>query len=182
LLSIFKSDSPYSIEIEPVEDIFQTGKIIQGFTVGEEVYRGGMAVLYSATKSGIEKPILLKVPRVGRDQPVESLIAFETELTVFKAPKSPYAPEFIGFGTMAKNPFIAMERVTGETLESMIQKQGTLSIDIALKIASNVAQAIQNFHSQEVIHLDLKPDNIIIRDNYEVTIIRLRISSSCAFS
>ncbi len=64
--------------IESINDIFQEGKEIDGFVIGEEVHRGGMAVLYEATKEGIDYPILLKVPRVGRDQPVESLIGFET--------------------------------------------------------------------------------------------------------
>ncbi len=179
--SFFKQESPYSIAIEAVEDIFQTGKMIKGFLVGEEIYRGGMAVLFSATKEGIDHPILLKIPRVGKDQPVESLIAFETELTILRALKSPYAPQFIGSGSMAKNPFIAMERIEGESLETMIQREGNLPIDVAIKITSNIAQAIQNLHSQEVIHLDLKPDNVLINKNLEVTLIDFGLAHHARF-
>ena len=67
---------PINSNIEAVDEIFQEGKVIDGFTLGKEVHRGGMASLYSASKEGIDIPILLKIPRVGRDQPVESLIGF----------------------------------------------------------------------------------------------------------
>ena len=72
-------------DIQAVEEVFQAGNVIDGFVLGDEVHRGGMAVLLSATKEGIELPILLKIPRVGRNQPVESLIGFETELTILRS-------------------------------------------------------------------------------------------------
>ena len=74
-------------DIEAVDDIFQEGKVVDGFVLGKELHRGGMASLFSATKAGIDLPILLKIPRVGKDQPVESLIGFETShLTDHKNP------------------------------------------------------------------------------------------------
>ncbi len=81
-----------------------------------------MASLYSATKEGVDVPILLKIPRVGRDQPVESLIGFETELTILRSLKSPYVPKFLGAGNMATRPYIAMERVGGRPLEDLIKE------------------------------------------------------------
>jgi len=93
--------------IEAVDDIFQEGKVVDGFVLGKEVHRGGMASLFSATKEGIDVPILLKIPRVGKDQPVESLISFETELTILRALKSPYVPQYLGSGNMATRPYIA---------------------------------------------------------------------------
>ncbi|WP_197711918.1 hypothetical protein [Polynucleobacter necessarius] len=74
-------------DIQAVDDIFQESKVVDGFVIGKEVHRGGMASLYSATKEGIDVPILLKIPRVGRDQPVESHIGFETELTILRSLK-----------------------------------------------------------------------------------------------
>ena len=100
-------------DIQAVDDIFQEGKVIDGFVIGKEVHRGGMASLFTATKEGIDVPILLKIPRVGKDQPVESLIGFETELTILRSLKSPYVPKFLGAGNMATRPYIAMERVEG---------------------------------------------------------------------
>ena len=77
-------------DIQAVDDIFQEGKVVDGFVLGAEVHRGGMASLFAATKEGIDLPILLKIPRVGKDQPVESLIGFETELTILRSLNVPY--------------------------------------------------------------------------------------------
>ncbi|TXI14537.1 MAG: protein kinase [Polynucleobacter sp.] len=159
--------------IESINDIFQEGKEIDGFVIGEEVHRGGMAVLYEATKEGIDYPILLKVPRVGRDQPVESLIGFETELTIMKALKSPYVPRLAGAGNMAKKPYIAMERLDGRPLDQLIEEQGGKLSDIqqTIEIVSNVALAIASLHAQDIIHLDIKPENILVTKDNKVAII-----------
>ena len=157
-------------DIQEISDIFQPGKEIDGFLIGEEVHRGGMAVLYEASKEGVEYPILLKVPRVGRDQPVESLIGFETELTVMKALKSPYVPRLAGTGNMAKKPYIAMERLDGRPLDKLIEEQGgkLSEIEQTIQIVSNLALAVVSLHAQDVIHLDLKPENILVTQDNRV--------------
>lgn len=160
-------------DIQAINEIFQEGHVVDGFTIGQEVHRGGMAVLYETTKEGIDYPILLKVPRVGRDQPVESLIGFETELTIMKALKGPYVPRLAGVGNMAKKPYIAMERLAGQPLDKMIEAEGgrLKAIDQAIEIGSNLALAVASLHAQDVIHLDLKPENILVTPDNKVTLI-----------
>ena len=163
-------------DIQAVDDIFQEGKVIDGFVIGKEVHRGGMASLFTATKEGIDVPILLKIPRVGKDQPVESLIGFETELTILRSLKSPYVPKFLGAGNMATRPYIAMERVEGRPLEDFIKEGKVFSIDEVVKIGADLAQAVQSLHSQDAIHLDIKPENILIDDKGKLTIIDFGLS------
>ena len=167
---------PINTEIEAVDDIFQEGKVVDGFVLGQEVHRGGMASLFSATKEGIDVPILLKIPRVGRDQPVESLIGFETELTILRSLKSPYVPKFLGAGNMATRPYIAMERVEGRPLEDLIKEGKEFTIDEVVKIGADLAQAVQSLHSQDAIHLDIKPENILIDDKGKLTLIDFGLS------
>ena len=171
MLSLFQSNIPAQNDIKAVDDIFQEGKEIDGFTLGEEIHRGGMAVLYSATKPGIDVPILLKIPRVGRDQPVESLIGFETELTIMRTLKSPYVPKFLGAGNMATRPYIAMQRVRGRPLEQLIQEGHIFEIEEVIQIGANLARAVHSLHAEDAIHLDLKPDNILIDDEGNLTLI-----------
>jgi serine/threonine protein kinase len=162
--------------IEAVDEIFQEGKVVDGFTIGQEVHRGGMASLYSATKEGIDVPILLKIPRVGKDQPVESLIGFETELTILRSLKSPYVPKYLGSGNMATHPYIAMERVEGRPLEEFIKAGKTFSVDEVVRIGADLAQAVQSLHAQDAIHLDIKPDNILMDDKGKLTLIDFGLS------
>jgi serine/threonine protein kinase len=163
-------------DIEAVDDIFQEGKVVDGFVLGKEVHRGGMASLFSATKEGIDVPILLKIPRVGRDQPVESLIGFETELTILRSLKSPYVPQYLGSGNMATRPYIAMERVEGRPLEDYIKEGKVFTIDEVVRIGADLAQAVQSLHSQDAIHLDIKPDNILIDEKGKLTLIDFGLS------
>lgn len=168
-------------EIEAVDEIFQEGKVVDGFLLEAEVHRGGMASLYSATKEGIDVPILLKIPRVGRDQPVESLIGFETELTILRSLKSPYVPKYLGSGNMATRPYIAMERVEGRPLEDFIKEGKVFTIDEVVKIGADLAQAVQSLHSQDAIHLDIKPENILIDDQGKLTLIDFGLSHHARF-
>ena len=172
MFSIFQNTSPYAYDIEAVDDIFQTGKTVDQFLIGDEVHRGGMATLKQAfINNDSSQSILLKIPRVGKDQPVDNLICFETELTILKSIKSPYVPRFIKGGNLAKNPYIAMERIEGISLEKVLQEQKPFSIEKSIVISLNLLRAIQDLHAQEVIHLDLKPDNVLINDNNDVYII-----------
>ena len=172
---------PINTDIEAVDEIFQDGKVVDGFILGTEVHRGGMASLYSATKEGIDVPILLKIPRVGRDQPVESLIGFETELTILRSLKSPYVPKYLGSGNMATHPYIAMERVTGRPLEDSIKEGKVFTIDEVVRIGADLAQAVQSLHSQDAIHLDIKPENILIDDQGKLTLIDFGLSHHARF-
>jgi serine/threonine protein kinase len=167
---------PIKTDIQAVDDIFQEGKVVDGFVLGKEVHRGGMASLFSATKEGIDIPILLKIPRVGRDQPVESLIGFETELTILRSLKSPYVPKYLGSGNMATRPYIAMERVEGRPLEDLIKEGKEFTVDEVVRIGADLAQAVQSLHAQDAIHLDIKPENILIDDKGKLTIIDFGLS------
>lgn len=172
---------PIKAEIEAVDDIFQKGKVVDGFTLGKELHRGGMASLFSATKEGIDLPILLKIPRVGKDQPVESLIGFETELTILRSIKSPHVPKYLGSGNMATRPYIAMEQVAGRPLEDLIKEGKKFSIDEVIDIGADLAQAAQSLHSQDAIHLDIKPDNVLIDDQGKLTLIDFGLSHHSRF-
>lgn len=170
-----------STEILAVEDSFQPGKVIDGFELGEEVHRGGMAVLVSAIKKGIDVPLLLKIPRIGRNQPVESLIGFETELNVMRSLDSPFVPKFFGAGNMATYPYIAMERVSATSLESIGEKIKQFPIEDVIRIGAALAQAVQSLHMQDVIHLDLKPDNILLDSAGKLTLIDFGLAHHAHF-
>lgn len=167
--------------IQPVVETFQTGNVIDGFVLEHEVHRGGMAVLFSATHPDIEQPILLKIPRVGRNQPVESLIAFETELNILAALDTPFVPKFLGAGDLATHPYIAMQRIDGKPLDVLIKETGRFPIEDVVRIGASIAQAVQALHAQHTIHLDLKPENILIGPDGRVTLIDFGLAHHAHF-
>jgi len=166
---------------QSVEEAFQSGNVIDGFVLQKEVHRGGMAVLFSATHPDHDLPILLKIPRVGRNQPVESLIAFETELNILSALDSPFVPKFLGAGNLATHPYIAMQRIEAKPLDVLIKETGQFAIEDVVKIGACVAQAVQALHSQHTIHLDLKPENILVGADGKITLIDFGLAHHAHF-
>lgn len=62
-------------------------------------------------------------------------------------------------------PCIVMEYVSGQTLFELVQQQGFLSSEIALAYIEQIGSALQSVHQQGILHRDIKPHNILIRDN-----------------
>ena len=167
--------------IQSVGEAFQSGNVIDGFVLHEQVHQGGMAVLFSATHPDIDLPILIKIPRVGRNQPVESLIAFETELNILAALDTPFVPKYLGAGNLATHPYIAMQRIDGKPLDDLIKERGKFPIDEVVKIGAALAQAVQALHTQHTIHLDLKPENILVGTDGKITLIDFGIRKPDCF-
>ncbi|MFM8153664.1 MAG: serine/threonine protein kinase, partial [Polynucleobacter victoriensis] len=74
---------------------------------------------------------------------------------------------------MAKKPYIAMEHLDGVPLDKIIKEDGGKLSDIekTIQIVSNVATAIATLHAQDVIHLDIKPENILVRPDNQIALI-----------
>jgi serine/threonine protein kinase len=171
----------HSPVIQAVDEVFQPGNIIDGFVLGDQVHRGGMAVLYAATKEGLDTPILLKIPRVGRNQPVESLIGFETEQNILRALDSPFVPKFLGAGNLSTHPYIAMQRVEGAPLEDQLEAGKQFPFGEVIRVGAALAQAVQSLHAQDVIHLDLKPENILFDSSGNLTLVDFGLAHHAHF-
>ena len=76
--------------------------------------------------------------------------------------KGPHVPRFVANGDFAVQPYIVMEYLSGPTLlRQMLDRR--LEIDEAVRIAIAMAAAIGDLHQQHVLHLDLKPANVLFR-------------------
>lgn len=151
-------------------DRLRPGAEIDGFTLGEPLHSGAMGNIFSVTKPGIARPLIMKVPRVGPDEPSEGIISFETEATIVPSLKGPHVPPFVAVGDLARTPYLVTEWVDGQSLEELVQT-GPLPFAQVAHIGAAIADALHSLHQQEVIHLDLKPANVILqRDGTAVLI------------
>ena len=115
-------------------------------------------------------PLLMKLPRTERGAGAGGLLAFETELMVLPTLSGPHVPRFVAAGELAKTPYLVVEWVEGSSLETLMAA-GPLSIDLASRYGAAVADALHSLHGQGAIHLDLKPENVIMRDSGEAVLI-----------
>lgn len=142
-------------------DRVATGTQIDRFTVGERVHSGAMGNLYRVTRPDLAAPMVMKVPRVGPNEPAEGIICFQTEATIVPALSGPHVPRFVAAGDLARIPYLVTEWVDGTSVEQRIAL-GALPPDSVARIGAAIADALHSLHQQEAIHLDLKPANIIL--------------------
>lgn len=150
------------------------GAEIDGFVVGELLHTGRMGRVLRAAPSGahgaLAPALVMKLPRIERGSGGEGLLAFETELMVLRELSGLHVPRFVAAGDLAKTPYLVMEWIDGATLESLL-KGGLLAVDAAARYGAAVADALHSIHSQGACHLDLKPENVIVRPSGEAVLI-----------
>jgi nucleotide-binding universal stress UspA family protein len=141
-------------ELEP-------GQRLDGFAIGACVHEGAMGRLFEATRPDTGFPMLMKVPRMGAADSAELLLAFETEVMILPRLKGPHVPRFVAAGDVTTVPYLVTERIAGASLDGDLRR-ARAAFELAA-IGAAAADALHSIHAQDVLHLDVKPDNIVVR-------------------
>ncbi|MCC8936364.1 protein kinase [Bradyrhizobium sp. Arg68] len=153
----------------------QPGAEIDGFTIGERLHRGGMAVLWSVTHPGITVPLLMKVPLVAEGEDPAAIVSFEMEQMILPRLSGPHVPACFGTGDFERQAYVVMERIPGQTLYKRLDDL-PIAYEEARGIAGKIASALTSLHRQNVIHHDIKPSSIMFRDHGEAVLIDFGLS------
>ena len=146
------------------------GMEIDGFLLGDLVHKGGMARLWSVTREDLTQECLMKVPLMGEGDDPAAIVSFEMEQMILPRLVGPHVPRFIANGDFAVQPYIVLERLPGKSLYPMLEKL-PLPPQEVVDIGTKIAVALDSLHRQHVVHLDLKPSNIMFRDTGEAVLI-----------
>lgn len=138
-----------------------SGALIEGFEVGARIHIGGMADLYDVRRPGDATRMIMKVPRVGANESSANIISFETEATILPALTGSHVPRFIAAGDITRVPYLVMERIEGTSLEAFV-RGGALPVADVIRVGAAIADALNSLHQQDVVHHDVKPDNVIL--------------------
>jgi nucleotide-binding universal stress UspA family protein len=156
------------------------GQIIDGFRLEAPLNPGGMANLWRVTRTADgasptdAMPLLMKIPFTrGGESPV-NIVGFETEGMILPRLSGAHVPRFVKAGDFS-NPYIVMELIAGQSLKARLDAT-PLPPDETAAIGAQIAVALHDLHRQHVIHLDLKPSNVIIRDSQEAALIDFGLS------
>lgn len=136
---------------------------IAGYRTLRAIGEGGMARVYLAERIHDGLQLVLKVldPSLRRDE--RFLQRFVREYQLIAAIENEHVARIFDQGFAAAQPFIAMEYLSGGTLAVRIH-EGMSSL-AALRLTSQIAKALDAIHAHDVVHRDLKPQNIMFRDN-----------------
>ncbi|HEY2927162.1 bifunctional serine/threonine-protein kinase/universal stress protein [Piscinibacter sp.] len=152
--------------------VLNEGDVVDGFRLDERIHQGGMANLWRVSRvDGADTmPLVMKVPRIkGGDDPA-TIVGFEVEQMIMPTLSGPHVPKFVARGDFTRQPYIVMERIGGTSLRARLD-DAPLPIAELARIGAQVATALHALHSQHVLHLDVKPSNIMLRASGEAVLI-----------
>ncbi len=166
----FEAPRPTTFPFRPL----QAGQVIDGFRLERHLHQGGMAQLWQVVAvdpdsanglpptDGEPMPLIMKVPRIMNGENPASIVGFEVEQMILPSLSGVHVPRYVAKGDFTHQPYIVMERIPGDTLRPRLDA-APLPIDDVVRIGIQVATALHDLHRQHLVHLDVKPSNVMFR-------------------
>ena len=152
------------------------------YEIYQELGGGGLATVYLARDIKTSEIYAVKVLRGYMTEDPETLARFEREARLMSELNDPHFVRVFDYGKHGDQPFMVMEFVEGDTLKIMILEKGRLPVGQALSIARQVACGLATIHRHEVIHRDIKPQNIMVRPDGKIKIMDFGIAKAMNMS
>jgi serine/threonine protein kinase len=155
--------------------LHEPGVIVDGFRLEDRMHQGGMAVLWRVSRPGTVAPMLMKVPRIGEGADPAAIVSFEMEQMILPRLSGVHVPKFIAAGDFAVQPYLVMEAIANTSLLPKLTELPLPYGEVA-EIGVKIAQALDDLHRQHVVHLDIKPSNIVFRPTGEAVLLDFGLS------
>ncbi len=148
------------------------GRLIGGrYRLIAPLGEGGMATLWRAMDEQLDREVAVKLlrPQFGNDPGFAA--RFKQEARSAGSLSHPNIVSVYDYGTDAETggQFIVMQLIDGQDLAAILEKNGPLKVDDAVRIAIGVASALEAAHRRGIVHRDVKPGNILIDHDVKVT-------------
>ncbi|HUV13558.1 MAG TPA: protein kinase [Acidobacteriota bacterium] len=155
-------------EIPPIDEL--VGRIVSHYQVVEKLGGGGMGVVYKAKDTRLARFVALKflLDRLLPDP--KALKRFEREARAASALNHPHICTLFDVGQHEGRPFIVMELMGGQTLSRTIPEEGLPESEV-LKLAVQIADALEAAHDGGFVHRDIKPSNIFVTQRGEAKVL-----------
>jgi eukaryotic-like serine/threonine-protein kinase len=145
------------------------GTRLGSYEVIDALGAGGMGEVYRARDSKLGRSVAVKIVREGLADP-DHVVRFEREAKVLASLNHPHIASLYGMEEADGRHFLVMELVEGETLADRLRR-GALPVEDTLKIALQIADALEAAHEKSVVHRDLKPANVKITPEEKVKVL-----------
>jgi serine/threonine-protein kinase len=145
-------------------------KTIEHYEIVRKLGTGGSGVVYLATDTLLQRPVVLKILRAGvlSAEKMRSTVLREARLA--SAIEHPNVCAIYEVGESSDGGYIAMQYVPGESLDRLIAR-GPASLQLVLSIGIQIADGLQAAHALGIFHRDLKPQNVMLTDGGLVKIL-----------
>ncbi len=141
-----------------------TGRVIAGrYRLSHRIDRGGTAEVWRAHDERLDRDVAVKILGVAADPAFRD--RFTTEAQRAASVSHPNIVTIFDEGQDGNDAFIVMEEVRGRSLRDLIAERGALPIGEAVRIVGQIGAALDATHRAGLVHLDVKPANVIVNDD-----------------
>lgn len=156
-----------------VTDPLLNSTIASKYRIGAKLGAGGMGAVYQATRLVIGDEVAVKILHAEQSDP-RAGERFRREAQAAARLKHPNAVTIYDFGITEDGlQYLVMEHVEGQTLRQIIKEQGPLTPTASAEIINQVCAALDEAHRRNIIHRDIKPDNIIVNINADALAVKV---------
>jgi serine/threonine-protein kinase len=139
------------------------GRLLEGrYAVESFIAHGGMATVYLATDTRLERRVAVKVMHAHLSDDPDTVARFEREARAAARLSSPEIVAIYDQGNESGRAFLVMEYVPGVNLRNLIRDRGRLSAAEALAVMDHVVSALATAHAAGLVHRDVKPENVLV--------------------
>ncbi len=139
------------------------GTVLSGrYRLEAKLGSGGMSTVYLARDETLDRPVAVKVMHREMSEQEDQLQRFRQEARAVAKLSHPNVVSVIDAGEDGGYPYIVFEYVKGETLKQRIGRIGALDTQDAIAYAIEVARGLSVAHSRNMVHRDIKPQNVLI--------------------
>lgn len=152
-------------------------KVLGGrYIIQDKIGTGGMAIVYRGIDNRLGRPVAIKtmLPQYAADPSFAA--RFKQEAQAAAALQSPFIVSVYDWGKDNDTYFIAMEYLRGTDLKSGVRKHGALDCKKVAQIGSQIAQALSVAHRHDIIHRDIKPQNIMVQPDGNIKVMDFGIA------
>jgi eukaryotic-like serine/threonine-protein kinase len=159
------------------------GRVLDGrYRIDGRLARGGMATVYRALDTRLDRPVALKVMHPGLAEDHAFVSRFIREARSAARLSHPGVVAVYDQGEDSGTVFLAMEYVPGHTLRDLLRQRGRLTPREAFDVLEPVLSALSAAHEAGIVHRDIKPENVLLADDGRVKVADFGLARSALTS
>ena len=137
----------------------------EDYHIISELGRGGMAVVYRAHEKQLDREVALKVLPSSLGFDAEFVERFQREARTAAKLEHPNIIPIYRVGKSGRVIYFTMKLLRGKSLAELVEERGPISVGETKRLLSETAGALGYAHKHEIVHRDIKPDNILLDDS-----------------